>query len=63
MNNVLLITAAKDMASYWVPSSPSKDDLIYFHQNTIHAFEVLGEDCHAEPDEKVSLTHIVQTNI
>ena len=28
---------------FWVPTSPKVDDLIYFHENTIHAFDIEGE--------------------
>ena len=28
--------------NFWVPTSPKSDDLIYFHQNTIHAFDIQG---------------------
>ena len=27
---------------FWVPTSPKVDDLIYFHENTIHAFDIKG---------------------
>ena len=28
---------------FWVPTSPKVDDLIYFHENTIHAFDIEGK--------------------
>merc|ERR1712130_887812 len=42
--------------AFWVPTSTKKDDLIYFHSNTIHAFHIKGEDCHAKPAEKAIVT-------
>ncbi|WP_298444891.1 hypothetical protein [uncultured Ferrimonas sp.] len=47
---------------FWASTSPSKDDLIYFHPNTIHAFEYAGADCHAQPQQKAIVTVWARSN-
>ena len=42
--------------AFWVSTSPKVDDLIYFHSNTIHAFDIKGENCHDDPVEKAIVT-------
>lgn len=45
----------------WGSTSPSKDPLIYFHQNTIHAFDIDGS-CEAKPEEKAMVTVWARSN-
>ncbi|MBW3165463.1 hypothetical protein [Ferrimonas balearica] len=49
-------------AMFWTSTSPHKDDLVYFHQNTIHAFNYNGADCHAKPEEKAIVTVWARSN-
>jgi len=56
MREVQFDGSHEDADHFWVPTSPKVDDLIYFHENTIHAFEINGEDCHDEPEEKAIVT-------
>lgn len=46
----------------WVSTSPDKDDLAYFHQNTIHAFNYNGANCHAKPHEKAMVSVWARSN-
>lgn len=46
----------------WVSTSPDKDDLSYFHQNTIHAFNYNGANCHAKPHEKAMVSVWARSN-
>ncbi|MEM8524776.1 MAG: hypothetical protein AAGG68_09030 [Bacteroidota bacterium] len=39
----------------WSTGAPKHQPLVYFHRNTIHAFEVDGS-CEAKPDEKALVT-------
>tara|TARA_B100000953_G_scaffold213966_1_gene176851 strand:- start:2106 stop:2249 length:144 start_codon:yes stop_codon:yes gene_type:complete len=34
----------------WTTSSYDRDPLVYFYENTIHAFEIDG-DCEEDPEE------------
>jgi len=45
----------------WNDSSYKKDPLMYFHQNTIHAFEVEG-DCEAKPEERAIVSVWARSN-
>nr|WP_090368366.1 hypothetical protein [Ferrimonas sediminum] len=47
---------------FWANTSPKKDDLAYFHQNTIHAFNYNGANCHAKPEEKAIVTVWARSN-
>ncbi|TKB58309.1 cupin domain-containing protein [Ferrimonas aestuarii] len=47
---------------FWANTSPEKDDLAYFHQNTIHAFQYNGAECHAKPEEKAIVTVWARSN-
>ncbi len=49
-------------ALFWTATSPHKDDLAYFHQNTIHAFNYNGADCHAHPEQKAIVTVWARSN-
>jgi hypothetical protein len=45
----------------WLDSSYKKDPLMYFHQNTIHAFEVDGK-CEAKPEERAIVSVWARSN-
>ncbi len=45
----------------WSTSANDRDPLVYFHQNTIHAFEVDG-DCEAKPEEKALVSVWARSN-
>ncbi len=45
----------------WGSTTPDKDPLIYFHQNTIHAFDIDG-GCEARPEEKAMVTVWARSN-
>ena len=45
----------------WGSTSPTHDPLIYFHQNTIHAFDIDGS-CEAKPEEKAMVTVWARSN-
>ncbi|WP_028116309.1 hypothetical protein [Ferrimonas senticii] len=47
---------------FWASTSPEKDDLSYFHQNTIHAFNYNGADCHAKPEQKAIVSVWARSN-
>ncbi|PLY07380.1 MAG: hypothetical protein C0625_06490 [Arcobacter sp.] len=51
----------KDEHKMWNDSSYKKDSLMYFHQNTIHAFEVEG-DCEAKPEERAIVSVWARSN-
>ena len=37
--------------NYWISVSPDKNDLTYYHENTIHALKTT-DDCAAQPHQK-----------
>jgi hypothetical protein len=45
----------------WIDSAYNKDSLMYFHQNTIHAFEVDG-NCEAKPEERAIVSVWARSN-
>lgn len=45
----------------WSSTSPGNGPLIYFHQNTIHAFDIDGS-CEANPEEKAMVTVWARSN-
>ncbi len=45
----------------WGSTSPDQDALIYFHQNTIHAFDI-DDNCEAKPEEKAMVTVWARSN-
>ncbi len=45
----------------WSATSPQQDPLIYFHENTIHAFDIDGS-CEAKPEEKAMVTVWARSN-
>ena len=45
----------------WSATSPQQDSLIYFHENTIHAFDIDGS-CEAKPEEKAMVTVWARSN-
>lgn len=45
----------------WLDSSYNKDPLMYFHQNTIHAFEIDSE-CEAKPEERAIVSVWARSN-
>jgi hypothetical protein len=45
----------------WSATAPGNDALVYFHQNTIHAFDIEG-DCEAKPEEKAMVTVWARSN-
>jgi hypothetical protein len=47
--------------SQWLSSSAEHDPLMYFHQNTIHAFEVDGS-CEAKPEERAIVSVWARSN-
>jgi len=48
-------------ATMWAPTSADQDNLVYFHQNTIHAFDIDG-DCEAKPEERAMVTVWARSN-
>jgi len=48
-------SSVSDEPAMWAPTSADKDSLAYFHQNTIHAFDIDG-DCEAKPEERAMVT-------
>ena len=45
----------------WLSSSSDQDPLMYFHQNTIHAFDVDGS-CEAKPEERAIVSVWARSN-
>lgn len=45
----------------WLSSSSDKDSLMYFHQNTIHAFDIEG-GCEAKPEERAIVSVWARSN-
>ncbi|MDJ0905288.1 MAG: hypothetical protein QNI96_04655 [Woeseiaceae bacterium] len=45
----------------WSSTANDRDPLVYFHQNTLHAFEVDGS-CEAKPEEKALVTVWARSN-
>ncbi|ABV89247.1 hypothetical protein [Shewanella pealeana] len=45
----------------WLSGSSEQDALIYFHQNTIHAFEIDGS-CEAKPEERAIVSVWARSN-
>jgi hypothetical protein len=45
----------------WLSGSSEQDPLIYFHQNTIHAFDVDGS-CEAKPEERAIVSVWARSN-
>ena len=45
----------------WLSGSAEQDSLIYFHQNTIHAFDVDGS-CEAKPEERAIVSVWARSN-
>ncbi len=54
-------TGMADEHRMWVSTAPGKDPLTYFHQNTIHAFDIDGS-CEARPEEKAMVTVWARSN-
>lgn len=61
MRRVQFDSSQKNESKMWNDSSYKKDPLIYFHQNTIHAFEVDG-DCESKPEEKAIVSVWARSN-
>jgi hypothetical protein len=45
----------------WLSGSSERDPLLYFHQNTIHAFDVDGS-CEAKPEERAIVSVWARSN-
>lgn len=45
----------------WRASTPTRDPLMYFHQNTIHAFDI-DDECEARPEEKAIVSVWARSN-
>jgi hypothetical protein len=45
----------------WLASTPTQDPLMYFHQNTIHAFDI-DDSCEARPEEKAIVSVWARSN-
>ncbi len=58
---VTLDTGMFNKHMMWGSTSPGRDALIYFHQNTIHAFDIDGS-CEARPEEKAMVTVWARSN-
>lgn len=54
-------SAQKDEHKMWNDSTYKKDPLMYFHQNTIHAFEIDG-NCEAKPEERAIVSVWARSN-
>lgn len=54
-------SGVKNEADMWAPTSAEKDNLVYFHENTIHAFYIDG-DCEAKPEERAMVTVWARSN-
>ena len=61
MRKVQFDAGHKHEHKMWNDSSYKKDPLMYFHQNTIHAFEIEG-DCEAKPEERAIVSVWARSN-
>jgi hypothetical protein len=61
MRKVQFDAGQKHEHKMWNDSSYKKDPLMYFHQNTIHAFEIDG-DCEAKPSERAIVSVWARSN-
>ena len=58
---VALDTGVANEHKMWAATAPGQDALVYFHQNTIHAFDIDGS-CEARPEEKAMVTVWARSN-
>ena len=58
---IALDTGTMNEHKMWSSTTPDQDALVYFHQNTIHAFDIDG-DCEANPEEKAMVTVWARSN-
>lgn len=61
MRKVQFNSGQKDEKKMWLDSDYKKDPLMYFHQNTIHAFEIDGNS-EAKPEEKAIVSIWARSN-
>ena len=52
LDRVVEFDLSHDDTKHWIQSSPRRNDLLYFHENTLHAFDVRGENCPGDETEK-----------
>jgi len=61
MRRVQFNASHKDEHKMWASATHEIDPLMYFHQNTIHAFEIDGS-CEAKPEEKAIVSVWARSN-
>lgn len=61
MRRVQFDAGHKDEHKMWAEGHADKDPLMYFHQNTIHAFDIEG-DCEAKPHERAIVSVWARSN-
>ena len=61
MRRVQFDAGQKNEHKMWNDSTYKKDPLMYFHQNTIHAFEIDGK-CEAKPEERAIVSVWARSN-
>ncbi|MEC4729021.1 hypothetical protein HWQ46_26260 [Shewanella sp. D64] len=61
MRRVQFDAGQHNSQTMWLSGSVEQDPLIYFHQNTIHAFDVDGS-CEAKPEERAIVSVWVRSN-
>ncbi len=61
MRRVQFDSGHKNEPKMWADASHAKDPLMYFHQNTIHAFEIDG-DCEENPEERAVVSIWARSN-
>ncbi|QYK12684.1 hypothetical protein K0I63_18480 [Shewanella rhizosphaerae] len=61
MRRVQFDAAQHNGHTQWLAGSSQQDSLLYFHQNTIHAFDVDGS-CEAKPEERAIVSVWARSN-
>ena len=61
MRRVQFDAGQQNEYTMWLAGSAEQDPLLYFHQNTIHAFEVDGS-CEAKPEQKAIVSVWARSN-
>ncbi len=61
MRRVQFDAGQQNEHTMWLAGSAEQDPLLYFHQNTIHAFEVDGS-CEAKPEQKAIVSVWARSN-
>ncbi|MBO2554382.1 hypothetical protein I6M56_20265 [Shewanella algae] len=61
MRRVRFDAGQPNVDAMWLSGSSERDPLLYFHQNTIHAFDVDGS-CEAKPEERAIVSVWARSN-